>query len=221
MNVFRRIGDIISSNVNSALDKIEDPEKMIDLSIKELEDSVIEMKSIHAEKSAELKNLERTAEDTTAAIERWTQRAKLAIEKGEEEMAKEAVEEKLRLTDRSHRLSDSISEIKSILASLDESRCEAQERLDDMRIKSNALKAKARSAKEKKRVADITGSNENARYERRLAEINAKIDKWESYSSDSTPLYKSEKSHKSYEELERDDAIEKELAMLKAETQNA
>lgn len=220
MNVFRRIGDIISSNVNSALDKMENPEKMIDLSIKELENSTIEMKSIHAEKTAELRTFEKTLENTRASVSRWEERARLAAQKGEDDMAREAIEEKIRLTSKANRLEETISELKSILASLEESRIQAQERLDDMRIKSSEMKARAKSAQEKKKLADITNTNENAKYERRLAEINAKIEKWEAYSEDSTPLYKSEKSHKSYEELEREDAIEKELAKLKEASNN-
>lgn len=218
MNVFRRLGDIISSNVNSALDKMEDPEKMIDLSIKELEDSVLEMKAIYAEKSAELKGLEKSFEETKKCVTRWEERAKLALSKAEEEMAKEAVAEKLRLTEKARHIEESYDELKIILNSLEESRIEAQKRLDEMRIKSTELKTRAISAKEKKKVAEITNSSENAKFERRLAEISAKIDKWESYSSDPIPLYKVPKeNHKTYEELEREAEIEKEIERLKTE----
>ncbi len=216
MNVFRRIGDIVSSNVNSLLDKMEDPEKMIDLSIKELEDSVLEMKAIYAEKTSELKNLERGAESARGASTRWEERAKLAIAKNEDEMAKEACAEKLRWEEKAKRLEESIQEIKIILSSLNDSRIEAEKKLDDMRVKSSELKVRAKSAKEKKKVAEITNSQENARFDRRLAEISAKIDKWEAYSSDSTPLYTKEQTHKSYEKLEEEDAIEKELERLKS-----
>ena len=39
MNTFKRLGDIISSNINSLLDRAENPEKMVDFSIRKLEDS--------------------------------------------------------------------------------------------------------------------------------------------------------------------------------------
>ena len=45
MNVFKRLSDIIEANVNSALDRMEDPEKMIDLSIRELEDAIVKMRA--------------------------------------------------------------------------------------------------------------------------------------------------------------------------------
>ena len=57
MNVFKRMGDIISSNVNSALDKMEDPKKMINLMITEMEDTEREIKVSIAEKSAELDSI--------------------------------------------------------------------------------------------------------------------------------------------------------------------
>ena len=95
MNVFKRMGDIISSNVNSLLDKMEDPEKMIDLSITKLEDAICEMKATIAEKSAERKRLESIVAERRAARDRWQERAKLAAEKNEDQMAKEALEERL------------------------------------------------------------------------------------------------------------------------------
>ena len=45
MSVLRRISDIVSANVNSALDKMENPEKMIDLSIRELEAAILKMRT--------------------------------------------------------------------------------------------------------------------------------------------------------------------------------
>ena len=49
MNAFKRLGDIISANINSALEKAENPEKMIDLSIRKLEDTRTELRKTIAE----------------------------------------------------------------------------------------------------------------------------------------------------------------------------
>lgn len=221
MNVFRRMGEIISSNVNSALDKMEDPEKMIDLAITKLEDAIEEMKATIAEKSAEEKRISALLSDRKEARDRWQERAKLASDKGEDEMAKEAIEERLRLDEIIRRDEESISALSSLLSSLRESKTEAEEKLASMRVKSAELKLRARSAKEKIKVNRIKAKDENDAFERRIAEIKAKIDRWECQADESYVPPKKEEHRMSFEEMERNAQIEQELEKLKAEKKDA
>ena len=98
MGIFSRFMDIVNSNINSLLDKAEDPEKMLRLMIQEMEDTLIELKSNAAGSIAQKIKLERKASDTEATVSRWEQRAMLAIEKGKEDLAREALIEKERST---------------------------------------------------------------------------------------------------------------------------
>lgn len=215
MNVFKRMGDIISSNVNSLLDKMEDPEKMIDLSITKLEDAICEMKATIAEKSAERKRLESIVAERRAARDRWQERAKLAAEKNEDQMAKEALEERLRLDSLLKTDEESLSTLTSLLISLRESKEEAEEKLLAMRTKSAELKARARSAKDKIKVNNIVSNNENAKFEKRMAEIKAKIEKWECLANEGYVPAKKPEETKSFEDLEKEATIDAELKKLK------
>ena len=76
MNVFKRLSDIVSSNINSALDKMEDPKKMISLMIDEMEETAIGVRSSIAEKTAAQTTLEREIKSKEEAITRWALRAK-------------------------------------------------------------------------------------------------------------------------------------------------
>ena len=77
MSVLRRISDIVSANVNSALDKMENPEKMIDLSIRELEAAILKMRTDLREKSSESRENDSLIKELKDAIERWQKKTKM------------------------------------------------------------------------------------------------------------------------------------------------
>ena len=88
MSIFTRFKDIVNSNINSLLDKAEDPEKMLRLMIGEMEDTVIDLKTTTAARMAEAIRVEKKMEEAKATVERWQQRSELAIEKGKDDMAR-------------------------------------------------------------------------------------------------------------------------------------
>ena len=94
MSVFKRIKDIVNSNINSLLDKAEDPEKMLKLMISEMDEAILNLKASTAAKMANLKSVEKRVDEAEKAVSRWQERAELAIDKGSDEMAKEAIKER-------------------------------------------------------------------------------------------------------------------------------
>ncbi|MDD3928519.1 MAG: PspA/IM30 family protein [Sphaerochaeta sp.] len=94
MGVFSRFLDIVNANINSLLDKAEDPEKMIKLMMQEMEDTLIELKSSCAAKMASRAKTDRAYKEALNAVQRWQNRAELAISKGREDLAREALLER-------------------------------------------------------------------------------------------------------------------------------
>ncbi|MBM9532304.1 PspA/IM30 family protein, partial [Desulfoprunum benzoelyticum] len=95
MGVFTRFKDIVSSNINSMLDRAEEPEKMIRLMIQEMEETSVELKAACAGLMADQKRIARELSQVVERTELWSNRARLAMEKGREDLAREALLEKL------------------------------------------------------------------------------------------------------------------------------
>ena len=81
MGMFTRINDIIQSNINALLDKAEDPEKMIRLIIQEMQETLVEIRSLAANHLAEQKTLNRQVEALEKQAQHWQENAELAVSK--------------------------------------------------------------------------------------------------------------------------------------------
>ena len=146
MGVFSRFKDIVNANINALLDKAEDPEKMLKLMMQEMEDTLIELKSNCAARMASRIRLERRIEDQKALISRWQSRAELAVDKGRDDLARDAlIEKKKELATLSSLMKDldSYSEI------IDQSKAEInqlEDKLSQAKLKLKSLQEKARAA---------------------------------------------------------------------------
>ncbi|MBC3766433.1 phage shock protein PspA [Neptunicella marina] len=214
MGIFSRFTDIVNSNINSLLDKAEDPEKMVRLIIQEMEDTLVEVRSVSAKTIANKKDIERQINKHEAAADDWQAKAELAISKDREDLARAALIEKQKSADNASALRDELVLIDEQISKLQNEVVQLQEKLADAknRQKSIIMRQQAASSRlEVKKKLDSTKVDDAMyrfeRYENRIDDIESQID---AYDMGKKTL------HDEFKELESANQVDDELAALKA-----
>lgn len=100
MNILQRISKLISANVNHMLDAAEDPEVMVKQLIRDMEESIIELRRETVKAIGQQKQLEKKIEMTRGQAEVLEKKAAAALESGDEEFARKIITKKLELDNR-------------------------------------------------------------------------------------------------------------------------
>lgn len=207
MSVFSRFMDIVNSNINSILDKAEDPEKMIKLMIMEMEDTLIELKTSCASSMASEKKAEKKINEIESAISRWQSRAMLAIEKHREDLAKDALLEKKKLTASLEKEKQELNSIKEIVRVSKDKISQVEDKLRSVNNKYTLMKERSKRAEEEK-AQDILNKTNNTNFDF----MEDRINRMEAM-NDLDSVY--DDLDKKFKDLEGMDDIDKELAELR------
>ena len=215
MGIFSRMGDIINSNLNAMIDKAENPEKIARLIIQEMEDTLVEVRTDAARNIAERKELGRKAESYRDKVEEWASKAELALTKEREDLARGALQAKQKAEQMADVVEQEISILDDAVAKADGDLAKLQSKLDEAKAKHKALMMRAGVAKGQIRMRSAMTNNKVddalARYER----MERKVDELEAH-VEAFDLGGGDSLESQFAQLESDDAIEEELAALKA-----
>jgi phage shock protein A len=146
MGIFSRMSDIINANINSLLDKAEDPEKIVRLMIQEMEDTLVEVRSATAKTLAEKKERERNLELLVREQHSWEDKATLALARDREDLARAALAEKSRIGDQIEAIEREQKLIGEQLTRLNDDIGKLQAKLDDARTRQRTIVLRAKNA---------------------------------------------------------------------------
>lgn len=179
MGIFRRGKDIINSNINAMLDKAEDPEKMIKLMMQEMEETLVDLKSSIAAKMAARTQAQKDLKVLEGRVQRWTERSEMAVEKGRDDLAKEALMEKKKADDDLQVVQKDIDHLTQIIDETKANILTLEDKLQQVVQKHKILIQRAVHAKERKEVHNTIRHATGAEAMVRFNEFENKIERME------------------------------------------
>ncbi|WP_166422765.1 phage shock protein PspA [Paraglaciecola sp. 20A4] len=215
MGLISRMSDIVQSNINALLDKAENPEKMIKQLILEMQDTLVEVRSVAATVLADKKHIERNMSKLNVESENWQNKAAIALSKGREDLARAALAEKQRVDAALKGSHGQLSDVQESIETLQNDSSKLNEKLIEAKIKQKSLLIKHRTVGARLKVKSV-GTCDKVdsaivkfdQYERRIDDLEAQVDAYD-IASESKSLTTE------LAQLKTDDDIDRQLAELR------
>ena len=215
MGIFSRFTDIVNANINALLDQAEDPKKMIRLIIQEMEETLVEVRSSCARIIADKKEATRRLQRLRHEADEWENKAKLAVSKARDDLARAALVEKSEIEEELTAVDAEMDLLDSHLETMNDEIAQLQVKLDDAKAKQKALLLRANTAQSRyKMKRQLRRDNlENAfnkfeAFERRMDELEGHVESMD---------IGRQNLASEIDELATDDKINGELERLKKE----
>ncbi len=170
MSIFERIQRIAKANVNWLLDRVEPPEQELESRIRELEQALREGRECAATYGATFRRMEREQEQLRLQQAQWQQRAQQAVAGGDDDTARRALGEKVRLGERVANLTPGIEQGRRTYDQLRDNLAKLQDQLRGAKLKLEELRSRRRTAEAQKAFGQhldgALGAADGAAFER-------------------------------------------------------
>jgi phage shock protein A len=221
MGLFKRLHRITIGRIEAFLSSVEDPELVFPVLIKEMEEQLGSAAEAEAKATATLKHCEREVTRHDETIVRYENGALLAVRKGDEQTARDAVKAQIEAEKVSGFSKKNLEIAGDSLERSTMSRKRIQQQLEELRAKKDEILTRARVAKVQKNIQrsvdGTVGSSDSildavAKLEAGIEETEAELEIQASLVGEGTA---SPSLDKRLEELDDEAEIEKRLADLK------
>ena len=214
MGLLDRISRLLRANLNAFVSDVEDPIKILDQSVADMQDDLVKLRHAVSLSIASQKRLENQADQAKEQIKNWFSRAELALKKGEDDLAREALSRKKTFQETYKSLSTQFQTQNGQVDKLKKSLFLLEKKIAEARTKKDMLKARAQAAKAQQQiqsaVGDLGSKSAMAAFER----MEDKVEALEASGQAALELAGEDLESK-FAELEGTDDVEKELESLR------
>ena len=221
MSIFERISDLVRANINDLIDKAENPEKMVKQIIIDMEEQI--RKSTQGLGTA-MGSLNQVKKQLTTAQEQsniWQEKARACLEQGNEELAKQALENKVKqdkmvaqYQEMATSMEAQVNEIKSQVDVL-------KQKLEEARSKQAMLTARSQMADAKSQMAKTLGNMDSKSAFAKMDKMEQKIEQKEAQADAYSEVSGiQENENDPFAQMDKENSINEELEKLKQEMNN-
>ncbi|UBF24895.1 PspA/IM30 family protein [Kovacikia minuta CCNUW1] len=157
MGLFDRIMRVIRANLNSLVSKAEDPEKILEQAVLDMQEDLIQLRQAVAQAIATQKRTERQCSQAQATADEWYRRAQLALQKGDETLAREALTRRKSYQETAEVMQAQIGQQSTVVAQLKQNMVKLESKISEAKTKKDLYVARARSAKASQQINDMLG----------------------------------------------------------------
>ena len=222
MNIGERFVRLVKSNVNEALNKMEDPEKVLEQAVQDMQKDLVKVRQAYAEVSASTKRMEEQVRLAEAEGAKWYERAQLALTKGEDELAREALTRRSQQLEMGESLKVQIEAQQGSITSLYESMKELEAKMAEAKAKKDQIIARARTAKAATKVnemlAGVGSSSSMAAFDRmadKVEQLEAEADVAKQLAASSPGSGTGGSLDAQFKALEASNSVDDELEAMK------
>lgn len=214
MGLIDRMVRVIKANVNDLINKTEDPEKILEQTVLEMQEDLIQLRQAVAVAIATKKRTERDVKNAEAHADTWYSRAQLALEKGSEQLAREALVKRKSYWETVQALQGQLSSLDTIINKLKQDLRTLEGKIAEARMRKDMYIARARSAQAAAKMNELMDRYNPSGTLQAFERMEEKILQLEARSEVMENLGSRELENK-FAALERGNDVDAELAQMK------
>jgi phage shock protein A len=215
MGLLDRVATLVRANLNDLIDKAEDPSKMIKQVMLDMENQLLQVKTQVAISIADQHMLEKKQKDTVERTAEWMRKAELAIDKGQDDLARAALERHKSYERTASSFDEQVANQRTQVAALKSALAQLEQKLAEAQSKSDMLLAQHRRARALGKASDARMAIGSRSTIRTFERMKDKVAQHEAVSQAKSSLVGSDVDGR-FEQLERDEEVDRLLAELKA-----
>ncbi len=215
MGFFERIWRVIRANLNSLINGAEDPEKILEQTVMDMQEDLVQLRQAVAGAIASQKRTERQYHQAETTSQEWYQRAQLALQKGDERLAREALARRKSYQEMAITLKTQIEQHGTIVNQMKDNMRSLESKISEAKAKKDMFIARVRSAKASERLNEVIGNMKSGSSLNVFERMEEKVIQLEAQSNAIADLGTSD-IEKKFRALETGSDLDVELAELKA-----
>jgi phage shock protein A len=216
MGLFDRVSRVVRSNLNAAVSSAEDPAKILDQAIIDMQEDLVQMRQAVAGAIATQKRVQQQHERAQSEANTWQQRAQLALQKGDEELARQALMRKKTQAETAAALKAQLDGQSATVDQIKRNLLGLERKLSDAKTKTDMLKARASAAKANEQLQQTTSRMNTSSAMAAFERMEEKVLQMEAQSQAAAELAGADLESQ-FAALESGGDVDLELAAMKAQ----